>query len=373
MTAKPVASSQAEEDLVPVPPSTAYNCRPRCRVAGPGRRLRSPANTSGRSGGAVVSGVGDAADGAAGPRRQVRPKEEASDRTSEPSAEEVELADLEIQELVGSGITADVYRGKWKSRVVAVKQLETTRRARSVKEDVSFTRELAIMTRISACVDHQNLVKLYGVSLSKRPYRIITEFCEGGTCFELLHNRYDVKLTWCQRHRMCCDVVCGMEYLHDFNPEIIHRDLKSLNLLLARSINDSSEVPLVKVADFGFARVCEQGSQDLKMTKEVGTGHWMAPEVLTGYYDRKVDIYSFAMVLFEIICREVPWEELSPGQVPSLAFRGERPDLKAVPADCPDELIDLMRACWSHDASDRPTFASIGKMLGDLKGKCAAI
>merc|ERR1719443_2852862 len=98
-----------------------------------------------------------------------------------------------------------------------------------------------------------------------------------------------------------------MDYLHKFNPQIIHRDLKSLNLLLSK-------------------------------------------QVFTGTkYDEKVDVYSYGMILFEIICREIPFEEEEPAAVGRLAVQGARPDLEAVPPDCPAFLKDLMIICWAHE------------------------
>merc|ERR1719223_1913625 len=102
-----------------------------------------------------------------------------------------------------------------------------------------------------------------------------------------------------------------MEYLHNFSPQIIHRDLKSLNLLLRDEVKSNKDRPFVKVSDFGVARMKEE--EWGQMTVGAGTQHWMAPEVFKGGdYDEKVDIYSFSMVLFEVICREVPFEDEDP-------------------------------------------------------------
>merc|ERR1712062_627531 len=110
---------------------------------------------------------------------------------------------------------------------------------------------------------------------------------------------------------MCTDVAKAMEYLHKFNPQIIHRDLKSLNILLSTPVVSTRDIPFMKISDFGLARMKESGGGEWeKMTKDVGTMHWMAPEVHTGKaYNEKADIYSYAMVLFEILCREIPFDE----------------------------------------------------------------
>merc|ERR1719159_1345963 len=153
-----------------------------------------------------------------------------------------------------------------------------------------------------------------------------------------------------------------MQYLHAFEPQIIHRDLKSLNLLLAEQVLDESHEPIVKVSDFGLSRMKDSvvNADWGKMTMAAGTCHWMAPEVFTGTrYDAKVDVYSYAMILFECICREVPFEEEEPATVGPLAVAGSRPDLEAVPPDCPEVFNRLMISCWAHSPDQRPSFVDI--------------
>jgi len=344
-----------DEGRIPMPPMAPHTGRPRCKAT-PGR----PPVSSGSSPKAAAPVLQSSTPGVT-----------AFDRPAPTPATQIALEDLQTHEMVGSGTTAEVFRGTWKGKEVAIKQLTPAGPGRgALKLDVAFIRELTIMTRISADIDHENPVKFYGVSLAERPYRIITELCKGGPCFELIHNADDVELTWSQNHKMCCDVARGMEYLHKFTPPIIHRDLKSLNLLLARCITNSSDVPLVKISDFGLARVIETDDCWLKMTLMAGTCHWMAPEVLTGIYDEKVDVYSFAMVLFEIICREVPFEDVPPAQVPRLALNGARPTMEAVPPNCPEELKRLMIECWSPSAHERPNFTIICKRLEALRVMC---
>jgi len=275
---------------------------------------------------------------------------------------EVNPSDLQLCEKVGTGCTAEVYRGFWKGREVAIKQIEWNKKKMGIKEQRAFDREVGIMPNM----DHDNLVRMVGVSSLQHPFRIITEFCAGGCCFELLHNSDHVELVWAQKIKMTRDVASAMDYLHNFKPQIIHRDLKSLNLLLSKPILSETDVPIVKVSDFGLSRMKDRApDQDWgKMTMAAGTCHWMAPEVFTGTcYDEKVDVYSYAMILFEIICREIPFEEEEPANVGRLTVAGHRPDMEAVPPDCPELLRDVMVSCWAHDPKKRPTFDVIQKTL----------
>merc|ERR1712238_371934 len=112
----------------------------------------------------------------------------------------------------------------------------------------------------------------HGVSMSLNKWRIITEFCEGGTLFELLHEQEDISLTWSAKLKICTDVAAAVDYLHKFPPPIVHRDLKSLNLLLAKKLQSTRDVPVCKVSDFGLARMKDvvQGEWG-KMTAGAGT------------------------------------------------------------------------------------------------------
>lgn len=283
------------------------------------------------------------------------------------AAWEVPPSRINLLEKVGTGCTAEVYRGTLVTNTdqeleVAIKQINWNKSRMGFAEQRAFDREVAIMPRIS----HENLVMFLGVSSMARPFRIITEFCGGGCCFDLLHNCDHIELEWKQQIKMCIDVAKAMDYLHKFNPQIIHRDLKSLNLLLARAVVDNNDLPFVKVSDFGLSRMKDQapGADWGKMTIAAGTCHWMAPEVHAGStYDEKVDVYSFAMILFEIICREIPFEDEEPVAVGRLSIEGERPDLEAVPPDCPPMLLDLMLTCWAADPNMRPSFGYILQVL----------
>jgi len=280
---------------------------------------------------------------------------------------DIDPAEIEFGESVGSGATAEVFRGHWKGQQVAIKEIYLMRKkdAKSeLKQQVAFMREVAVMSKIH----HENLVKFLGVSLTARPLRIVTEFCEGDTLFGLLHDEVEVELVWSQKLKMCRDIANAMDYLHSFRPQIIHRDLKSLNLLLAQAVRGPADVPLVKVSDFGLARMkdADPDSEWDKMTKEAGTCHWMAPEVPTGNYTQKADVYSYAMVLFEIICREIPFEEEEGKKAVMLVMQGARPDMEAVPPDRPQKLQDLMVACWAQSPEDRPPFSKIREVLATV-------
>merc|ERR1712217_405140 len=124
-----------------------------------------------------------------------------------------------------------------------------------------------------------------GVMSVQSPFSIVTEFCAGGCLFDFLFNHRgdadEVFLEWPQVKKMCTDVASAMQYLHAFTPQIVQRDLKSLNLLLFHQVISGSDIPHLKVADFGLSRM-KDGAGWEKMTKNAGTSFWMAPEVVAG-------------------------------------------------------------------------------------------
>lgn len=274
---------------------------------------------------------------------------------------EIQRAELEYGKTIGTGVTADVYKGVWKGELVAIKQIKGDSRI-AMKLQTAFTRELAVLSKCH----HPNLCCFRGACLEAAPLCLVTEFCAGGTLFNLLHGNDVMDISWTQNLKMCTDIAKGMNYLHTSKPSVIHRDLKSLNLLLLRPFASEADIPMVKVADFGTARIKEDLDADwggVKMTQNSGTCHWMAPEVHSGKYCEKADVYSFAMVLFEILCREIPFEDKKAHQVALLTVSGGRPDLEAVPPDCPPGLQRLMIRCWDQAPEVRLSFAEILEAL----------
>lgn len=274
---------------------------------------------------------------------------------------EVDPAELRLEAMLGTGSTAEVFRGSWHGTDVAVKRLR-----RSGPMSTEFKREISVLLRLR----HPNLVLFMGAAMQTPTPLIISEFCAGGTVFALLHQRRDLALPWPQRVKVAVDVAKGMTFLHW--RQVVHRDLKSLNLLLESRVTTDMDVPLVKVSDFGLSRTWLSGAGEPQhqhqacMTSGAGTYHWMAPEVLDGQsYDEKVDVYSYGICLFEIIARRIPYEGsgLEPVSIAVAVSKGKRPDLRYVPKDCPADLRFTMECCWAHCATGRPGFDTILETL----------
>ncbi|RLO07836.1 hypothetical protein DYB28_008786, partial [Aphanomyces astaci] len=150
----------------------------------------------------------------------------------------------------------------------------------------------------------------------------------------------------------------GMNYLHLCN--IMHRDLKSANVLL-------DVFGTVKISDFGLSCVLEAGTSS-DLTAETGTYRWMAPEVI-GHepYSAKADVYSFGVILWEMIGKDQPFKGMTPIQA---AFAVARQSLRpAFPDVTPSCLRTLVNRCWHQNPADRPTFAAILDMLPGVRAQ----
>mmetsp|Transcript_37823 Transcript_37823/g.82971 ORF Transcript_37823/g.82971 Transcript_37823/m.82971 type:complete len:286 (+) Transcript_37823:20-877(+) len=262
---------------------------------------------------------------------------------------------------LGSGSTAIVYRGDRHGQSMAVKELSTP----SNIQRRAFRRELAILKE----VQHKNIVHALGFYRSPELLTLFSELCEGGCLFDLLH-KTNFQLRLSQQGTILRSVATAMEYLHGMAAQVVHRDLKSLNILLAKPLLSTLDTPCVKLCDFGSARMMEHDSSGPKwinMTRDVGTSHWRAPEVSSGVYDEKVDVYSFAMLIFETLSYEIPYVELMVADIPMAVSQGVRPDSELLDPDCPPFLSDLMEKCWSPLSAERPSFADICSKLSGFE------
>lgn len=202
---------------------------------------------------------------------------------------------------------------------------------------------------------HENLVTCLGACTKPGNYFIVQELMKGGSLHDFLHNE-GVQWDFDLLVDVALQIAKPTAYLH--NLEIIHRDLKSQNYLLA-SANFSQ--PIIKLTDFGISRAVES----MEEVELEGTPQWMAPEVFNKEkYDGASDVYSFAIVMWEMATRQDPWATVPLWKVPELVTKGERPPL---PPSCPEEITKLITACWQTDPSLRPDFDQIIDYLQKLK------
>ncbi|MBA0827519.1 hypothetical protein Goarm_012296 [Gossypium armourianum] len=262
---------------------------------------------------------------------------------------------LFIGSKIGEGAHGKVYEGRYGDRIVAIKVLH---RGSTVEERAAlesrFAREVNMMSRVK----HENLVKFFGAC--KDPLMaIVTELLPGMSLRKYLISIRPKVLDPHVALNFALDIARAMDCLHANG--IIHRDLKPDNLLL--TANQRS----VKLADFGLAR--EESVTEM-MTAETGTYRWMAPELYSTvtlrrgekkHYNNKVDVYSFGIVLWELLTNRMPFEGMSNLQAAyAAAFKQERPSL---PKDISPDLAFIIQSCWVEDPNMRPSFSQIVRML----------
>lgn len=247
--------------------------------------------------------------------------------------------DLEEKQQIGEGASSTVYKGFFKhDKQVAIKKLKY-HKLKGGKLRV-FQREVSIL----ASAEHPCLVHFVGAT-DTAPFCIVTEWINGGSLYALLRTKKPISAS--KKTSIAFDIARGMNYLH--SRHIIHRDLKSPNVLL----DDNGRA---KICDFGYSRVADDTDV---MTKNVGTPHWMAPELLDNQssYNHMIDVYSYGIVLWEITAQAVPYRDLdSPQIIAKVVSSDFRPP---IPEGTHPDIVNLIKQCWDRDPNQRPTFSEI--------------
>ncbi|XP_066159138.1 mitogen-activated protein kinase kinase kinase 7-like [Euwallacea fornicatus] len=271
---------------------------------------------------------------------------DSPDNEKQYNTREIDPDELDVHEAVGEGSFGVVYKGLWNEKPVAIKHI--TRDA----EKQSFLVEVRQLSR----VDHENIVKLYGACTRGLNFFLVMEYAEGGSLFNVLHK--SSTLGYSLAHALSWAYQCakGVEYLHAMTPKpVIHRDLKPPNLLL---INGGVNL---KICDFGTA-----ADKNTYMTNNKGSAAWMAPEVfMSCHYTEKCDIYSWSIILWEVLSRRRPFysQSSSTFSIMWAVHKGKRPPLLQ---NCPPCIEKMMIQGWDQDPENRPTMGEIVKKMGYL-------
>lgn len=277
---------------------------------------------------------------------------------------EIQVSSIKLGRLLGRGAHGAVYAGKWNKRTVAVKKLHAMS---SVPQNdlKTFVREVQVLSKIA----HPKIVRMFGACLKQPHLCIVEEMMDGGSLHTLLHE--DKRLTDLDDiARIAMDVALAMSYLH--SEHIVHRDLKSHNVLL----NSHG----AKVADFGIARALEQTIGQTLGTKTNasgaigGTPAYMAPECFHGdvkAVTTKCDVYSYSVLLWEMLSRRVPWEEYANHMqiIFAVAIQSQRLPLDVLGEDdvVTRTLVDkVIVPAWQTDPDARPDFHEVVDVLRKL-------
>nr|CCA14253.1 protein kinase putative [Albugo laibachii Nc14] len=311
--------------------------------------------------------------------------------------------DVKCHTVIGEGPNGLTFKGSYRGSVVAVKKMKML--SIPVKQSAKEAMETALeieATRMGS-LRHPNTVLFMGACLDGDYFCVVTEYCTRGSLFNVLHTRRDshklsyshkdaqnhykaihddsnrqnrtkkaVKLKSALRLRLALGAARGLLYLHLADPPLVHAQLKSTNILVDDSWN-------AKLADFGTGRIADAVGFDPRDScsgdVEAPSLRWTAPEILKYGEERvlrgkhmsdescpqAVDVYSFGIILWELMTGELPFAELkSNKEIARVVLSGERPP---VPSKCSIEWQELITRCWSARASRRPTAADIVSTL----------
>ncbi|XP_066144217.1 LIM domain kinase 1 [Euwallacea fornicatus] len=275
-------------------------------------------------------------------------------------------SDLVKGELLGQGFFGQVFKVTTKdtSEVMVLKELYRV----DEEAQKNFLKEVAVLRSLH----HSNVLRFIGVLYKEQKLHLVTEYISGGTLTELLHDSTQ-PLPWEQRVSFAKDIAAGMAYLHSMN--IIHRDLNSHNCLVR-------EDKTVIVADFGLARIISHATNSVRRSPKgnsssknrqerkkrytvVGNPYWMAPEMMKGNkYDEKVDVFSFGIILCEIIGRV----QADPDFLPRSNDFGLNQSVfkEKFCQSCPEPFYQIVFLCTDLNPDQRPPFEVMEVWLESL-------
>ncbi|XP_041451763.1 LOW QUALITY PROTEIN: uncharacterized protein LOC111068976 [Drosophila obscura] len=267
---------------------------------------------------------------------------------------EIEYEEMDIKEVIGSGGFCKVHRGYYDGEEVAIKIAHQTG-----DDDMQRMRDNVLQeAKLFWALKHENIAALRGVCL-KTKLCLVMEYARGGSLNRILAGKIppDVLVNW------AIQIARGMNYLHNEAPmSIIHRDLKSSNVLIYEAIEDNHlQQKTLKITDFGLAREM----YNTQRMSAAGTYAWMPPEVISvSTYSKSSDVWSYGVLLWELITGETPYKGFDPL---SVAYGVAVNTLTLpIPKTCPETWGSLMKSCWQTDPHKRPGFKEILKQLESI-------
>lgn len=346
-----------------------------------------------------ISSTGDHGKHDALPRQDTGSSSAISDSKSEDIPDflsnlQFHWEDITIVKSLGVGACGKVYLARWNETPVAVKVLLDARELQNQVEASSHPGTSAVLStasyvatanprrmleeiRITAALRHPNVVQFMGFCLD--PPSMAAEYCPRGSLYHVLHEpngppgmQKKVQLSWLRRVAFAADGAAGMLHLHSRTPQILHRDLNSPNLLVAADWT-------VKVADMGMSKLMIDSALDGNINSVATSGgglnpRWLAPEILSGgQCTTASDVFSFGVVMWEILTRRIPWEGKTTWAIVGDVQSGHRPPIPESLIDhnkdeeSVREYVSLMEACWNHVPANRPDFGSIAQKLREIQ------
>lgn len=263
---------------------------------------------------------------------------------------------------IGSGGYGKVYKGTLPNgQLIAVKRAEH----RSTQGGLEFKAEIELLSR----VHHKNVVSLVGFCFDASEQMLVYEFIPNGSLKESLSGKSGIRLDWLRRLRIALGAARGLQYLHELaNPPIIHRDIKSNNILLDERLN-------AKVADFGLSKPVADPEKGHITTQVKGTMGYLDPEYyMTQQLTEKSDVYSFGVLMLELITAKQPIEkgkyivhvvkqQMDKKQSLYNLYKLLDPIISSFTLGGLENFIDLAMSCLKETAAERPKMGEVVKEI----------
>ncbi|KAG2387189.1 hypothetical protein C9374_001521 [Naegleria lovaniensis] len=319
----------------------------------------------------------------------------------------IPIEELELIEKIGSGGFGHVYKARWKQVTVAVKCVDSNSSIEesvdNQNEDDTFEKEVLLLNSLK----HPNVIQFFGVCMTERKKLMVMEYLGGGSLdklvYELKIKKRRIRLR--DKLQILFGVTNGLSYLHNLKPKrIIHRDLKSANILLEENMQP-------KVCDFGLSKLIGNNNSTA-MTTNLGSIFYMAE--LIGVSDisitHKIDVYSFGIIMYELFFEDNPFlnhnsqkihkfsqpdiTDLNSFSIPLKVSTGFRPKIPFSNREeqtlwiqeymkederslgmsdllwVVDRYIELMKLCWDQNPNVRPSFDDVAIQLANIISRC---
>jgi serine/threonine protein kinase len=258
---------------------------------------------------------------------------------------EIDPTDLEFTKSLGQGASGEVFQGTFKGEPVAIKVLKTNNTDAETEE---FKKEFSVLVSFNS----PYIIRFRGACLADK-LCMVMEFCPHGSLYDLLRAP-DFVMTWERFFVFAIETTAGLAVLHKAKPSILHRDMKTLNLLVDKDYH-------AKLCDFGLSRF-NTGSNLQTLSKCRGTYAYIAPEVYNcETFTTKSDVYSVAIILWELAYRTINGKYLRPFQ----EFKHIQFDFQVLiqackmklrptlPPQTPPPLEQLIKQCWHENRDSR--------------------
>uniref|UniRef100_A0ACD5VHZ5 Uncharacterized protein n=2 Tax=Avena sativa TaxID=4498 RepID=A0ACD5VHZ5_AVESA len=276
---------------------------------------------------------------------------------------EYEIDSKELEFTTGKGLSKGTFRkATWRGILVAVKKLDDDVLTDENKVQ-AFRDELDVLQLIR----HPNVVQFLGAVTQTNPMMIVMEFMPKGDLRKHLNNKGALEPAYAVK--LALDIARGMSYLHEHKPQaIIHRDLEPSNIL-------RDDTGHLKVADFDLCKMLKwrrKVREEMPVTSPGNACRYVAPEVLRKEeYDNKVDVFSFALILQEMIEGHLPFYNKKIDEIEKAHSSKERPPFRAHPKNYAHGLRELIEQCWSENPVHRPDFRVVIDRLSAIQNELA--